>query len=572
MTITASISPTITSGVAPLAVLFNASGTTSTETTKPFREILMIVNFGDDNAGDFSTGAWSNISRNLHIGTLMAAHVYAEPGTYTARFSFYDGVSWAFSTESITVTDPDAVYSGTNTICISNAGLTTGGPFGCEYSTAISDLDSALSTYGAANKRLLFNRGDTFISSAVGSMASANLYIGAWGTGEKPIFQAGADVGGIVRPNNSNQYISGIDFFGDIYTSTGISAIAGSATRLTIYGNRFRNIEPAVAPDSIAIFDQLCFSENNCTQINGGGGSNGFYFGGSNLIFLGNNMDDATDAEHCTRLQWCKNGVVSANTFKDPASNKHSFTLRAATWAGTVIYPAGEYSENVSVNNNYFGGSNEAGSVANVTVAPKNDDIGTDERIRNVVVENNFFEAGVGTSTNMTVKAVGVTSRNNISLLNSGIGNAFVSIGNTVDSPTPDDVAVFNETFYSIATGTGLKGVQISSNPTNTIVKNCLAWAPNATSFDMISGTGASGLDATNNTLDAEAVGTDPDFDGPLTSPKGFRYATNGYGQNAGTAVFPASNNDFFNCDDVTANVHIGAFVPRARATCRGVK
>src|SRR6185295_12922369 len=107
--ITPAIVPSRTSGVAPLAVFFDATGTTSTGTTKPFHELGYQWNFGDAATTWATTGA----PKNSATGPI-AAHVFESPGTYTVTLTVTDGVNNATASATITVSNPNTVFSGLN--------------------------------------------------------------------------------------------------------------------------------------------------------------------------------------------------------------------------------------------------------------------------------------------------------------------------------------------------------------------------------------------------------------------------------------------------------------------------
>ena len=81
-----SVNASRSSGVAPLSVFFDTTGTVSSTTTKPFHDIEYRWNFGETSgpgAGTWNQGSRpGKSSRNLATGPL-AAHVYEMPGTYT---------------------------------------------------------------------------------------------------------------------------------------------------------------------------------------------------------------------------------------------------------------------------------------------------------------------------------------------------------------------------------------------------------------------------------------------------------------------------------------------------------
>src|SRR5688500_18060079 len=82
------LSPSRVSGVAPLAVFFETTGTTATATAKPFHELAYCWDFDDPEAGVFGpSGLSKNMARGPNVG-----HVFESPGTYTVAVSARDSV------------------------------------------------------------------------------------------------------------------------------------------------------------------------------------------------------------------------------------------------------------------------------------------------------------------------------------------------------------------------------------------------------------------------------------------------------------------------------------------------
>ena len=173
-----------TSGIAPLAVFFDASGTGSVGVTSyPFHEIQYSWNFGDSVAGAATTcgavvageGFWAcgsrvgTSSKNIAYGP-VAAHVFETAGTYTVTLTAYDGTNTATQTMTVTVTSADDGFPTTNTICVSTSGTFTGCPSGASTSTSSSfstSVNDAIST----SKRILFRMRATgsFLRTSNGS-------------------------------------------------------------------------------------------------------------------------------------------------------------------------------------------------------------------------------------------------------------------------------------------------------------------------------------------------------------------------------------------------------------------
>src|SRR5437773_2944869 len=149
------------SGVAPLAVFFDATGTTANATSRPFHELEYRWDFGDPGSGSWST---TGLSKNSTTGG-VAAHVFEVPGTYTVSLTATDGTSIAGSSVQITVQNPDLVFAGGNTVCVSlaTAPSFTGCPAGA-LQVPSSNLSSIIGLYAIGGKRLLFRRGQTWTS------------------------------------------------------------------------------------------------------------------------------------------------------------------------------------------------------------------------------------------------------------------------------------------------------------------------------------------------------------------------------------------------------------------------
>ena len=121
-----------------------------------------------------------------------------------------------------------------------------------------------------------------------------------------------------------------------------------------------------------------------------------------------------------------------------------------------------------------------------------------------------------------------------------------------------DKVAIYNNTAYSPDTGSNFMFVGIDSTITNVTVKNNLGYAPNDSQHAMISGTGASGFSASNNSSNAQVQSTNPNFTTtPPTQPSHWK-PTSGYAVGGATPVPVWS--DFFRVAEPSSR-DIGAVV-----------
>ena len=195
--------------VAPCAVHFDAIGkgylstvqyvteeTTDAAYSRPFHQLLFVWDFDDPSSGTWST---TGRSRNSATGAI-AGHTYYSPGTYTVTLTVTNPVGETASiTHDVTVSNPDAVFSGT-TYCVANGVTPTPGANGCPSgATGIntSDLDVALNgntncNTDSAKVRCLFRGGDTFTANqswTITDTGDSPGLIASYGTGRATFVQ-----------------------------------------------------------------------------------------------------------------------------------------------------------------------------------------------------------------------------------------------------------------------------------------------------------------------------------------------------------------------------------------------
>jgi hypothetical protein len=170
--------PSRTSCVAPCAIFFDATQTTDADFERPFHSLFFEWSFGDDRG---ETWAVSGRPKHTAIGG-VAGHLYTRAGEYeaTLRVTNPRGES-ALKSARIVVRDPDAVFAGSATTCVSRAGRFDGCPAGAQRTTS-GDFDASLAN--ADGRRTLYRRGERFewdrpIQLAAASAKGAS--IGAFG-------------------------------------------------------------------------------------------------------------------------------------------------------------------------------------------------------------------------------------------------------------------------------------------------------------------------------------------------------------------------------------------------------
>src|SRR5258706_13865531 len=108
--VTLSVVASRMSGAAPLAVFFDATGTTATATTRPFHDLEYLWDFGDAGAGNWARGSRvGTSSRNAATGA-VSAHVFESAGTYIVCTTVTDGTDSAAQAITVTVADPNVTF------------------------------------------------------------------------------------------------------------------------------------------------------------------------------------------------------------------------------------------------------------------------------------------------------------------------------------------------------------------------------------------------------------------------------------------------------------------------------
>ena len=238
--------------VAYCGVLFDATATTSTETSFPIHELAYYWDFGDTDPQNvnWTYGSYNSVDtcgaaalsasqltgcsvaltypRRNSLGPYVG-HVYKTAGTYTVTLTVTgrSGDAPVYTT-TVVVADPDtsaSIYAGNWTGSTCNFGGANGSPAtsigctvcltattytGCPASggqnpkSAALDWQTIVTNYlssGANNGdglRILLHDGDTFSTSGTGAVniTCSNCVLGSFGSGAQPIIQAAALLSG----------------------------------------------------------------------------------------------------------------------------------------------------------------------------------------------------------------------------------------------------------------------------------------------------------------------------------------------------------------------------------------
>lgn len=523
--INVSFMPHRVSGTAPLAVFFDATGTTSPAvTSRPFHELEYRFNFGDSGAGTWSNGTGSNTSKNSAIGGPLAAHVYETAGSYSACLIAFDGTNTSpEQCVTITVTAADTTYSGTNTVCISNSTSFTGCPSGATEVSSSSDWDAIIVSHRGNNKRLLFERGGTWQASTAPTFGFDGWTIGAYGSGAKPICEVVTSGQRCLNPGttsetHSDAKVIDLDFYGGATegSTTQAISIAGTFNNLLLLRldvSNFNSSFTAPSGNAPAVHNGIFWVEPTI-RVNGiaDGGGNGIVFKATRVAILGGDIDNEGNSEHVVRSNFWQRLVISHNTLTTPGTDKSTLSLRGTPWfAGDAPIPPQSYSELGVISDNKISGGTGVTLVAEIS--PKNTGPTTDARCRDSIFERNWFPSNAAAATvfYLTLSCDNGTARDNLVNLSDATGTprAFQIKSDDHVSAGPTNNRIYNNSVYSSAAQTTAIGVRISdSGVQNSIVINNLVYLPSVGTPTVVSNLGT-GSTISNNSADAT---TNPSF------------------------------------------------------------
>lgn len=563
-------------GIAPLSVIFDGISTISEVTTNPFHDLYYTWDFGDTAVAstNWTYGAKAGTqSLNTDTGP-TAGHLYRTPGTYTVTLDVFNGIDTYSKTVTITVTDPDVAYAGTETICIGQSSVPLssdpGVPAGATLVQAANWTGAGgVISYITPGKRVLLRRGDSWTSATGGSMTrlvSTNpTRVGAFGTGAKPkITMTGANSYAFFW---SGSVLSQFEFFDIDFVGTN-----NIVTRAINYpGNTSLTVvdctsDLIASPLNLAgndIFIQGNYFKDmlSLTPSGIGGGNIGIWIENcERAAIIGNRVDNARAIEHVIRTQGAGRAAYSHNSLSGPAPGKHVLAIRGKQSGSDVNYDV--ETRYVYINDNLVeAGTGSADRL--IQVGPQAPTYR--ERIFDVIINGNKINSAGPTAIYSECQGT-INIRNNIFL---DVADAYIAFNqafsNTNGVLPCSDSRFQNNSIY--ATGTKVSGVQQSSSrstwPTGMKITNNLIYAPNATRNGSNSGTTPTiyhyfapvlATDATllTNSSDVQAKSTNPWASPPTIATSDWTPNTGSYAINSGTSIKVLS--------DFSETLRIGSF------------
>lgn len=472
-----------TSGIAPLAVSFNAIGTTADASLAalPFHEISYKWEFNDtSDVPDWAYGAMpGNRKKNIAYGP-VAGHVFEKPGTWTVLLTATASSNktvQASKTITVVVTDPASL----NTVCVSNTGLPVGGVGGCPVGAAGQQVTSWAGIASLANtyKRILLKRGDVWSSDGHFSLSSAQVggVVAAYGVGTvKPKVILASDNTAFYMNRTSDWRLIDIEVAGNGvqgHSKNGVTISYGDNILVSNFkiSDVFIGIGSSYT-NGLTVDSSLISGLYDASQ--GMGGIAMYLENTDNLSILGSKFSDSP-ATHVVRLQGTERTVVANNLIELAGPTRNALTIRGKTTSGAVPW-SGTWTQHVVVSNNIIDNSVRGGYA--LYAGPQS--VGHAERVRDVIVESNYIKAKDLYAADFQV-AENLTVRNNVFssyysyVIGLGLG------GNAAGSPASNGLYIYNNTIYkpdvSLTSSFSAFSFSNAGNASNIQIKNNAIYA-----------------------------------------------------------------------------------------------
>jgi len=396
-----SLTATRTTGMAPLPVFFDATGT--------------VLGSGSLHHGSFFWTFGDPTSSHPSAVGFTAAHVFEQPGDYVVRLKVSDttGPSVVKSIQIKVLPFTGTTYHVASSGSDLNDGKSASRPFKT-FDHAMARLKADL-TGAPAAVRVLFNRGDRFTTStgvSFGHYKDGNpAIIGAYGTGPKPVIQnLGGDDDFTFHFGDCSGFrwvdielVGTYDFNRDTGPNTTHAYFTDRARdflmlRVTCHSSGQMFIVGTNNPfDKEEMFVVDC-EANEFKEV-------GVHIAGKHIAVIGNRLTKSSFT-HLLRVWYADRGVISENVLRDPSCNypergRHALKFHADTGgkAGKSRYAV--------VSDNEF-----KGCTWSVVIGPQ--DKASPEFLEHIIVERNLFRADDSTRRALLLIADDVTVRNNV--------------------------------------------------------------------------------------------------------------------------------------------------------------
>lgn len=415
---------------APCAVLFDATATTDATTPHPFHQLWFDWDFGDERGESWSV---SGKPKNRAIGGL-AGHLYAHPGTFTVALRVVNPAGEAMRvTRTVRVDDPDAVFAGPKTRCVSVAGNFAGCPAGAQHVTS-DDFDAQLAN--RPGHRTLLRRGETFRWSKATKLVDAGdvgSALDVFGSGAAHATLRAATK--LALGPGAGWTVAHLALHGNGEAAP-IAAVSarGGLRRFTVWDvdvRRFNNCVDFWSPDEPD--SEVALVELHCSEFPDPGNGAKFYEDLDHSMILGLELDKGDhvapddQTEFAYRTVFSQKKLIQHGRFqgRGPNMSKNLLQLRHCSATGPWIARCADGavpSRYVIVSDNHFieGGGPHAITVIRVCDhAACTGKIGESQPVLDYVFERNLIQVAVKSATEQLgavfqIQAKQTSVRNNV--------------------------------------------------------------------------------------------------------------------------------------------------------------
>jgi len=366
---------------------FHANALRSTLTNGGVTDYVFEWDFGD-------SGSRHNVTRGFN-----AAHIYAQPGTYTVTLKLID----AEGRSSTKTSEINVKADHRRTIYVSNSGDDSND--GLSEGLAVKSVGRVMQSLSDST-RVLFARGQTFdLQEGFGLGGRKNITVGAFGQGSQPVLrEANQSINALISTYGASDItIRDIAFDSKFANTTDKSGAANAlhigGTNIAVLNCTFINVNDAVNTDRVVngflIQDSTA---PNITSVRG-------YFTwctGSDFVIQGNNVANST-REHNVRLGGLQRLAIFGNNFTnvDGGINgdlKDFYKATVNLQSGSYLYVSGNSMTGGTVGVGPLGGpdgSRNPGDRTQFVVLEDNVQTNASLRItagtENLVVRNNVI-------------------------------------------------------------------------------------------------------------------------------------------------------------------------------------
>jgi hypothetical protein len=435
------------SGISPLLVFFDCTGTTDTAITNgmtPFQDVQFLWNLGDTQSsglGNWLHGAHSGYrSKNLATGGI-AAHLYIVPDgagdkAATAIVAATDAAgNTATCGLSITAFDPAGSngFPGTATTCVSSSGTPVAGSGGCPAGTAVlntATLSAALNSGSLSGQRRLLKCGDTFTGGV--TIRGVKWSVGGYGScpgvaitsgnqanyphvsgtiginmqcagGSSVLQTCDGRVADLVGNTGASPFVQVTSNFAFVPAQVTLDNLFSNATNQNYYGAEcvqcgliqlVANNQGVNQGTFWNLAGNMC--QNASSSFNCGQGASPQFNPIGYTAMLGGSYSGAGAPNNgsgieSVRISGCQQCVFADNDFLNANNVGGVFKFQSNNTQNSQCQWLGEFSQNTEISDNFFGGTSGA-ELTDIIVQNQN----YDERLRNILIERNIFEPSNG--------------------------------------------------------------------------------------------------------------------------------------------------------------------------------